>query len=193
MQNESISADGVHIAGNFQGWDPPTMLMTSNGTDSIYSITLSLPINSFCQYRFINGNSWDDSEIVPSECSVDGNRMIEPYGDTIVPSVCFSNCTICGVGITEISAEKPLILFLPNPFNEYAYLSLDLVFPGRLSIMIYNNSGRSIALIYEGIVSDGHNSFRLDGEKISSGFYYCQVQFESPQMAFSSYVKFNRQ
>ncbi|MED5318484.1 MAG: hypothetical protein VX758_05005, partial [Bacteroidota bacterium] len=31
MTNEMVSMDGVHVAGNFQGWDPAATPMTDNG------------------------------------------------------------------------------------------------------------------------------------------------------------------
>ena len=40
MSNEDVSADGVHVAGNFQGWDPGANMMTDNG-DGTWSHTFT--------------------------------------------------------------------------------------------------------------------------------------------------------
>ena len=40
MSNQTVSADGVHVAGNFQGWDPGATPMTDNG-DGTYSHTFT--------------------------------------------------------------------------------------------------------------------------------------------------------
>ena len=40
MTNEMVSADGVHVAGNFQGWDPGATPMTDN-MDGTWSYSFS--------------------------------------------------------------------------------------------------------------------------------------------------------
>ena len=37
MSNEVVSADGVHVAGNFQGWDPAATMMSDDDMDGVYT------------------------------------------------------------------------------------------------------------------------------------------------------------
>ena len=79
MTNEAVSPDGVHVAGNFQGWDPAATPMTDNG-DGIWSHTFTSDTAASYQYKFVNGNEWGFDEGVPGACAVDGNRGITVDG-----------------------------------------------------------------------------------------------------------------
>ena len=50
MSTQSVSANGVRIAGNFQGWNPSTTLMTDPDNDGIYTVTL--PINGYSKVTY---------------------------------------------------------------------------------------------------------------------------------------------
>jgi hypothetical protein len=101
MSQLAINSSGVHIAGNFQGWNPSTTSLTA-GAGGIYSITIDLPPGTY-QYKFINGNSWGNDEIVPNTCGVnDGtgnyNREITVTSSSLlVPVVCFAGCSDCNI------------------------------------------------------------------------------------------------
>ena len=62
MNGETVSANGVHVAGNFQDeagaagdWDPGTTELTDDDVDGIYSLTVNIPAGGY-EYKFINGN-----------------------------------------------------------------------------------------------------------------------------------------
>ena len=97
MTNESVSPDGVHVAGNFQGWDPAATPMTDNG-DGIWSHTFTSDTAASYQYKFVNGNEWGFDEGVPGACAVDGNRGITVDGmmGDVSAEACFGNCAACG-------------------------------------------------------------------------------------------------
>jgi hypothetical protein len=95
MHHESISPDGVHIAGAFQGWQPGLTPMLTNG-DSVYTFTQSFLSGSTQQYRFLNGITSADYEVVPASCAVNGNRTFTvPQTDTLLDAVCFASCSPC--------------------------------------------------------------------------------------------------
>lgn len=95
MSNEIVDANGVHIAGDFQGWDPSATPMSDLG-NGIWSITIPLAPNTVANYKFINGNAWGLDEIVPGECEVLGNRQYN-FGesDVVLDAVCFGSCAVC--------------------------------------------------------------------------------------------------
>ncbi|NCA84498.1 MAG: T9SS type A sorting domain-containing protein [Clostridia bacterium] len=107
MSNETISPDGIHIAGSFQNpaWQPGATPMTDQG-NGIYSYTANLPVGEFIEYKFVNGNSWDDPqpEQVPEECASNGNRYFTvPDVATTFEVVCFGSCGSCEVtGATDL-------------------------------------------------------------------------------------------
>ena len=95
MSNETVSPEGVHIAGDFQGWDPDTTQMQDAG-DNIYTYTAILNAGEYYEYKFINGITWADEEVVPETCNQNGNRyFFAPDINTTLDVVCFSGCGAC--------------------------------------------------------------------------------------------------
>ena len=110
MSNESISNNGVHLAGSFNGWSTDSTEMFDLDGDSIYSTSILLNQNTYYEYKFINGNSWGSDELLASweSCSnMSGNRVLNTSSS---PSenlgiVCFGSCAICPIyGCTDSSA-----------------------------------------------------------------------------------------
>jgi hypothetical protein len=96
MAQQTVSTNGVHIAGNFQGFDPSTNIMNQVGTSSVYSATFSLPVNATYEFKFINGNAWGTDESVPALCATGFNRSVSiGSNDTVLAPVCFASCTAC--------------------------------------------------------------------------------------------------
>ncbi|WP_448539150.1 hypothetical protein, partial [Schleiferia thermophila] len=57
--------NGIHIAGNFQGWNPASTPLTFDSTGGFWYLTTSLPEGDSVFYKFVNGNTWGNDEIVP--------------------------------------------------------------------------------------------------------------------------------
>ncbi len=98
MTNESVSADGVRMAGSFNGWSDS--LMVDNG-DGTWSVILTMDPDSNIEYKFKNGpDGWEDFD---GAClSNDSNRQYTAGGDDAsVGPFCFNSCYACGlVGVT---------------------------------------------------------------------------------------------
>jgi hypothetical protein len=97
---EEVSANGVHVAGDFQGWSPATGSMTDMG-DGIWEAVYPVAPGPI-QFKFVNGNDWGgngegnvDNESVVGDCSVpDGdNRFLEVGDEDLVYHVCYNQCT----------------------------------------------------------------------------------------------------
>ncbi|MCF8369336.1 MAG: hypothetical protein K9G76_09865 [Bacteroidales bacterium] len=96
MSQQIIPAEGVHIAGNFQNWDPGATIMSDSG-DDIYTYTQYFNPGDSLQFKYINGDEWGEDETVPPECAFDNNRLlIVPESDTTLVAVCFGSCEPCG-------------------------------------------------------------------------------------------------
>ncbi|MFP4471986.1 MAG: carbohydrate-binding module family 20 domain-containing protein, partial [Bacteroidales bacterium] len=103
MSNETVSPNGVHLAGAFQGWDPAATEMLPVG-DEIYSVTVELEAGNYYEYKFINGNAWGGDETVPPECAIGWNRYINvPFVPTTLDPVCFGSCYPCGPPPVDIN------------------------------------------------------------------------------------------
>ena len=65
MTGQTVSANGVHVAGNFQGWNPGSTPLTLE-SGNIYSTFIDASAHSVMQFKFINGNTWGNAEGVPA-------------------------------------------------------------------------------------------------------------------------------
>jgi len=102
MSNETVSPNGVHLAGSFQGWDPAATPMTDMG-GNIYEVTLTLGEGEYHEFKYINGNAWGGDESVPPACAINNNRYYTvPSTNQTLPLVCFGSCDPC-VTVTDIN------------------------------------------------------------------------------------------
>jgi hypothetical protein len=111
MNGETVSPDGVHIAGGFQGWDPVATELTDDDMDGIYTFSLDVVGPALLEFKFINGNSWDFVEDVPGACQVEvsgnDNRFLFVTGvdDAVEHSVCYESCAACGVSTVRFRVD----------------------------------------------------------------------------------------
>jgi hypothetical protein len=119
LSQQSVSANGVHVAGSFQGWNPGTTPLTAVGF-GVYQIVIALQAGTY-EYKFINGNAWGTDESV-SGCGNGGNRVLVVTGNAQTEAVCFASCEACAgctdpfsvefdpyAGVDDGSCETPLI------------------------------------------------------------------------------------
>ncbi len=118
MSGQTVSEEGVHVAGSFQSeagfgedWQPGATPLTDADNDNIYEVSLEVPEGQY-QYKFINGNSWSDApEDGLSICGVDDgsgnlNRVVSVgTSDLRLPLVGFNAC-------------NPQLIFSVNMGNE---------------------------------------------------------------------------
>ncbi len=115
LSGETVSPNGVHIAGNFGGagyteWQPNVMVMTDVDSDDIYSITLNLPADTTYQFKFVNGNDWDSSEggDIPMACRFAGsdNRELVVVGTTAISRTYkWKGCGLSGENIVRFRVD----------------------------------------------------------------------------------------
>ena len=110
MQNQTVSGDGVHIAGSFQGWDPAATELLDPEMDNIYSVTVELEAGTY-NFKYVNGNAWGQDEGVPEECNVGGNReAVTPDEDLVLDIVCYGECGAC----SNLTAQDVTVTFQVN-------------------------------------------------------------------------------
>lgn len=114
MSLQTVSPNGVHVAGSFQGWSANGTVMTDSDGDGIYTVTLDVAANTSYQFKYLNGDAWGTNETVPGTCGLnDGfggfNRYVDVAAtDLVLPIVCFGSCDNCPVptvnGCTDSNA-----------------------------------------------------------------------------------------
>nr|NQU90754.1 lamin tail domain-containing protein [Bacteroidota bacterium] len=114
MANETVSGDGVHVAGSFQSWDPAASELTL-AYDAVYTFTTSLSIGESYEYKFINGNAWGSEESVPACCNANSNRYFTvPDVDLVIDVVCFGSCFDCSAEMVDITFQVDMSTVGPN-------------------------------------------------------------------------------
>lgn len=98
MQNQTVAAEGVHVAGSFQGWDPAATEMTDADMDGVYEYSFTTDTAATYEFKFVNGNAWGMDEGVPGPCAVNNNRAItvDPATGDAAYAVCYGECAACG-------------------------------------------------------------------------------------------------
>jgi len=124
LQNEApVSAAGVHVAGDFQGWDPATTRMVSFSENYYEYIAFIDTTMHLAAFRYVNGNTTGEYETIPPECASGNNRTTDITMDLVLDTVCFSGCTNCAsMGFAE-ALNKEGIVLCPNPAGESATLT----------------------------------------------------------------------
>ena len=174
VANNAISANGVHVAGDFQGWSPSTTPMTDANNDGIYEVTFTVPANSSIQYKFINGNAWGQDEPVPSACAVTGttNRGATfAYGDSTMSPVCFGKCTDCAAGLGESLQNVSLF---PNPTRgQFNLVRMDAATEVEVSVLDLQGKVLTVAKWNEGV-----DALSIDLSSFANGVYMVRMTSE---------------
>ena len=168
---ENVSPDGVHVAGNFQGWDPAATEMQLV-SDKFYEYTTVLNAGTDVEYKFINGIVWDSVEMVPEECGIpdgqgDFNRYFTvPANDTTLPFVCFSQCVAPCNPISINEYLQNYEVFYPNPVSEILYFTAE--YSGAM-VEIFTIDGRKV-------LNEKLRQRQLDVSRLKKGLYFIRVE-----------------
>jgi len=101
MSLQSTSADSIHIAGSFQGWDPSKTMMVN--FDGVHRYVAYVNPGDSVYFKFINGNDWSSVEAVPSTCQASSAGISQGdnrfYTDAMsgLYEVCYAQCGPCVV------------------------------------------------------------------------------------------------
>lgn len=159
MSNQTVSPDGVHIAGDFNGWNTSSSPMTAMG-NGVYETSFEIPINTETRFRFINGTTWEEAETIPALCGVldefgSYNRNLQVFAiDTIFGPVCFNECADClpvepvlvtlRVDMTN-ETVSPDGVYVAGEFNNWdpTATAMSLYAPGQYEAVVVMNTGQT--------------------------------------------------
>jgi hypothetical protein len=180
MSQTLVSPKGVHLAGDFQGWDPTANEMVE-GIGGTYYLTLQLPMDSTYEFLFINGDEMSNAETVPAGCSVNGHRYIGvEFADTVLKAVCYTKCIECSVSVpTEEDVLPMLGQSYPNPAESSATIRFFLPEPGFMKMVLFNIYGTPIKVLAEGEYLRGQNFVEFETASLPSGIYLYQMIYKS--------------
>lgn len=140
-QNIAVSSNGMHVAGNFQNWDPAANILFSFVSDVHEAIVFAAP-GSY-EYKFYNGNIFGTNETVPFACAVNNNREVLLAGDVVLANVCFSGCVACSLtSVTNLNNVGMISLF-PNPAQSFVKIQSGKNLP-MISLNLTDLTGRLV-------------------------------------------------
>lgn len=196
MSLETVSSEGVFLVSDFQGWDPTANPMNIN-EQGVYEATFMVYEGDHHQYKFINGNTWDDEEIVPAECGEDNgqggyNRFIDVPEETFeLPVVCFASCEPCNLSIQY--QRKDLDQFFkvsPNPFTD----ELNIMFNGRLAthvnLEILNVYGQ---VKLKADIENMPSNYACSSGELAEGVYFCRIEYLNGKNTVTELIKVIKQ
>lgn len=130
MSQQSVSPNGVFLAGSFNGFSTTANEMTALA-GGIYETTIALPANAQVTYKFVNGSTF---ELVNGNCTQNdgGGNFNRFYNVTStnadLPVVCFNSCSACVTGTSSLTFQvnmseeivAPEGVFLSGSFNSWS-------------------------------------------------------------------------
>jgi uncharacterized repeat protein (TIGR03803 family) len=144
VSNIDVDIAGMHLAGNFQGWNPSNNPMIDLGND-LWELTLDVGVGDY-EFNFFNGSNLFDGEYVIGECANNGKRLLTIEEETpqtieFCWGTCFQNCDFLNTSQDDAVDFK----IYPNPINGGQELRVDIPRADQVwNYFIVDISGRQI-------------------------------------------------
>ncbi|MEO0471339.1 MAG: T9SS type A sorting domain-containing protein [Bacteroidota bacterium] len=207
MSNETINANGVHVAGSFQDefagttcgeWDAACTELTE-ATDpaltDVYLVKVRLPRMDY-QFKFINDDNFDNGNEegsgLSADCGVDDgfgnfNRSLALSAasvgqdvDTVIAFV-FNTCDATSQVVTSIRdafKEKVSLSIAPNPFDVSARVEFDNPSFKQYDVVLTSMTG---AVVQQ--MTTNQNSVELNRNNLTAGIYFLSLRGEAGEVA----------
>jgi hypothetical protein len=123
---------------------------------------------------YVTSVKWDSSSFqYTKSTTADGGTAMGNWDNWGESFASFEN--VCAVDLKTPSGFS-LERNRPNPFNPTTAISYQLPADSRVSVTVYNLSGRMVANLVEGWQPAGAHEVTFDGSKLSSGQYFVRLQ-----------------
>lgn len=167
----SVNGNGIHLAGDFQGWDASKTIMYSF-VSNIYEI-ISYHDAGTVEYKFYNGNTGAASETIIGACaSGNGNRTLQVSADIVLDAVCYSGCAACiTAGLNELNSHAGFSIY-PNPAISESSISFEKS-SGSKVVSVFDMNGRIVSEVR----SENESKMVLPLTSLSQGIYVVAVKF----------------
>jgi len=161
----------------FSGWtgeicrEDPTLVLTGS-----YGMNASLSTNS--------GANWSEYSLPSGSCGagtmVLGRNYLITQNCTSLLKMQISYNVALNVEEQVISPNIPVAYNLyqnyPNPFNPSTEIKYDVLKTGNVMLKVYDQTGKVIYTLVNGIKNPGSYSVKFDASNLSSGLYYYSLE-----------------
>jgi Secretion system C-terminal sorting domain len=175
MFSQTVAANGVHVAGSFQNWNPKSSKMYS-WVNGIYDVIAYDTVGVTYNYLFYNGNTTAAAESFTGSCLTAGKRRATINGDTILPTVCYETCTVCEPLTSMNIIDEESFSVYPNPCKD------------KLIVNGYSLIGNTIQVvdvigrkIIEQEFKHSSNPQIINASNLSKGIYFLIIKNEKQQ------------
>ncbi len=139
----------VNLNGTFNNWCGSCAVMTDANNDSIFELSVTLPIGDTIQYKFtLDGWTVDEQLTSGDPCTfTDGNfvnRLHIVSGDQSLLPVCWASCDVCDI-FSAVDFNALSVKVYPNPAKHI--INLDLSAIGHLQnaeVKFFNTMGQQV-------------------------------------------------
>ncbi len=174
MTGQTVSSNGVHVAGNFQSgnsnlpnWNPGGIKL-SNVTGSVYDTIVDLTGDKVYEFKFINGNQWADNENVPAISQVGGgnnNRWVWVGNGTdtlVLPAIKFGGSAPAGKYAVRFKVDMSLAASV-DPTGVHVAGNFQNWTPGATRLVNYVGDGNFSGSIYQviGYADSGEVNYKF--------------------------------
>ncbi|MBP9096678.1 MAG: T9SS type A sorting domain-containing protein, partial [Ignavibacteria bacterium] len=132
------------------------------------------------------GVNWTQYTMPAGGC---GAGMIVPGRDYIVAAECSAILKLEmytfgpqnieeGIVSNNVPDKYALYQNYPNPFNPSTEIKFDVLKTGNVNIKVYDETGKNIMTLTNGIKNPGTYSVKFDASSLSSGLYYYVMETE---------------
>ena len=167
LQNEIVSSEGIFLKGSFNDWTSNDPLPKDG---DIYYQMLQLQASSEVEYKFTNGDEWENLDEGTCTTTTDNiNRFLKvPEKDTVLKAVCFNSCDACSTTSIQDMLNADIFAF-PNPTEN----SIEVIgLPNKnLTIDIYSVNNQHIKTLF----SKKQSSLRINLEGVIPGIYFINI------------------
>lgn len=166
MSGETVSANGVHVAGDWQSeanggddWQPGANQMTDVG-GGIYEVTVNIPAGAYA-YKYINDNDWPGVESVPAVSQIgfgNDNRYFQlTAAGNPLATVPFSGSAMPGLSAVKLMVDMADVVVDPTG----AHVAGDIITPNWTpeATPLYNVANAVWAAVVQ--VADGDYQYKF--------------------------------
>ncbi len=114
MTGQTVSSNGVYIAGNFQSspWSKGGTKLTQIGSTNIYEATVNIAAGIY-EFKYLNDSAWSGVESVPAVAQVglgsgNDNRWVDVRSDTTLPAIMFGGAAPAGMKALTLMVDMSL-------------------------------------------------------------------------------------
>jgi hypothetical protein len=179
MQNETVSANGIHVGTDYELWSPTSSILY-NFQGSIYEV-IGYVDTGAVNYNFINGNAQNNTEVLSDTCTSNGIRSVLVNTHILLPTVCFASCSAC-VSTAGIPASTIAYSIAPNPVNDLLHIESE---EAITSVTLFAANGTKV----QSIGTINATSFDLQTNALLSGVYFIQIGTQNGLSHVSKVIK----